>query len=271
MRSSLDASPWQWLGGADNATATLVALTAIVIGFRSVLRRTVIRRRVFSRAVDSMAIGVNAAYVESLFGVPAFGTLNPSGAGQLVYVTPHGYVAVYFQSGRAEQFAFTVTDWRLRYRLKGPTFGVLSGRLGRAGTEALSTPQGVFVSIGARRVWCVETYYAGNPGGYLYYSLAYNDASGVGRFPPAVIASHHSSLATGIFTMYADPQSPPDSDALAMSVHRELVPNTLIVSRSVEHLERQEFGVDLDEVRLLRRNPSLSDRYNWWRLRRRWR
>lgn len=256
---------WQWLGGADNLTATLLAMAAISLGMRAIVRRTLLKRRVFRRSLDSLAIGVNHEYVSSVFGAHAFGRLDDQGFGALTWVSVHGYVYVSFAHGSAEQFAITVTDPWLHYDPSKLTLGVLKGRLAQAVTGSGGITAR-YVSVGARRLWCVVTHYAGNPGGYLHFSLSYNDASGLGVFPQCVIDSGTYGYADG--ALYADGSLPGLSLDMAAQIDRQLIPNTLIVTRNSELLEKQVFGVDQDVVRLLPRRQTWAERMHLWRLRR---
>lgn len=256
---------WQWLGGADNLTATLLAMGALSLGLRAVIRRTFLKRRVFRRSLDSLAIGVNHEYVTSVFGAPAFGRLDDQGCGSLTWVSVHGYIYVSFAHGAAEQFAITITDPWLHYNISKLSLEVLNGRLGQAVTGWGGVTER-YVSVGARRRWCVVTHYAGNPGGYLYFSLSYNDASGLGEFPQCVINSGTWAYADG--GLYSDGSSPATSPDMAAQIDRELLPNTLIVTRDTELLKAQVFGVDEDVLRLLPRRRTWAERSHLWRLRR---
>lgn len=259
---------WQWLGGTDNFTATLLALVVIGGGARAVLRRTLLRRAVFRRQLDGLAIGVNHEYVASLFGSPAFGRLDETGRGSLLWVSPHAYVHVSFESGAAVQLAVTVTDPLLRYDVSHLTWGVLTGRLGH-GVRSTIEAESRYVSVGARRRWAVNSYWAGNPGGYLHHSLAYNDASGLGTFPDCVMAAGVAAFSEG--TLYGDIQVPESDVNLGEQIDSELVPNTVLVTRDSSLLSQQVFGVDLDEVRHLRRRQTWAEQWHRRRLMRRWR
>jgi hypothetical protein len=218
--------------------------------------------------MDGLAIGANHEYVSSLFGSPAFGRLDESGMGSLLWVSPHAYVHVTFEGGAAIQLAVTVTDPLLRYDVSHLTLGVLRGRLGRRVASAVEA-EGRYVSVGARRRWAVVTHWAGNPGGYLHHSLSYNDASVLGSFPDCVMARNFPAFAQGrlydgLELVKAEPELAPQIDA-------ELVPNTVIVTRDESLLRGRIFGVDLDEVRHLRRGATWAEQVRSWRLRRRWR
>lgn len=257
---------WQWLGGADSLTATLLALAAIALGIRAILERTLFRRRLFRRSLDALGTGVNWEYVASLLGPPQLGRLDTQGSGALTWASRHGFVQIVFEAGVAEQIAITVTDPSLRYDISKITRGVFRGQLGRrvAGPGSIES---FLASVGARRLECVLNFWGGNPGGYLTHSISYNDASSLGKYPEALLQWGSCAFARG--ELFSDADLPCPDVELEAQVKEQLIPNTIIVTSNPQLIRNRNFGVDLDSVRLLPRETTWAEKLRSWRLRRR--
>lgn len=219
---------WNWLGGADNVTATVLAVLALAGIFRAIWRRTVRRRTLLRAAVNRLAIGTNEEYVRSLFDAPAYGQVD-GGNGYLAWVTPYGNIAVYLVEGRVGGFVFTVTDITFKFDPKVITLGYIQGYLGRVTFEAAAgSPAGQYYSVGARRYFYSENYYHGNPGGYLHFALSCSDSSAVGAFgiPLGFVSGH---LTGGDRRDPSDGDIPAGELAALTELHVQSRPNTVAI------------------------------------------
>ncbi|MFC7489458.1 MULTISPECIES: ETEC_3214 domain-containing protein [unclassified Knoellia] len=259
-----------WLSNIANLMTALLAVAAILGATRGVWRRTVAKRARFKSALNHLGVGMNPTYVDSLLGRAAMGSLTTDADGTMTWVSAHGYVSVSFRRGYAVQVAVTVTDPILRFDVGQLTFDQLRGRLGdRIAPSFGEAAAGYYYSLGARRQWSLIGYFFGNPGGYLYYALAHNDASPLGRSASMGPSASPSAYTQGIFS---DPEEVcPIDRAFERRLAREMIPNTLILrTAEATHFERDNFGADLDAVRLLLRETTYAERIlSWWR-RRRW-
>jgi hypothetical protein len=234
---------------ADSITATLVALTVIYTGTRTLLSRTVGRRRDLRKRLCHIAPEVNEEYVRSLFGAPAYGELI-GGAGVLTWDTDSGYLAIEFLQSRAQLIEFTLTELRLRFPLATFTKGIAAGRLGRdTFTQLLpdhdhSEPHRY--SLGARRFYYAEKAYIGNPGGYCTAYLAVNDAGVAPKSGPA------PSLSSAHYWPPEQARVATEAEARFFKrLSREMQPNSVAVAGIGYRGSYNTQLVDLDVVRLL--------------------
>lgn len=171
---------WQLLGGADNVTATIVALAVLSGLVRALLRRTLFRRRELRRRVNRLAVGVNEAYVIDALGSPTYGSVV-DGSGWLAWTLDYLNASVSLTNGRVEVFTVTLLDPLFELDPEPLTFGAIIGPLGKLTFDAAAgVPTGQNFQLGARRITYSESHYKGNPGGYLTYVLGYSDSSPVG-------------------------------------------------------------------------------------------
>jgi hypothetical protein len=217
---------WTWLGGADNVTATLIALLALGGIVRVIWRRTVRRRSMLRSALNNLAIGTNEEYVRSLFDAPAYGQVD-AGNGHLAWVTPYANIAVQLQKGRVGGFVITVTDTTFRFDPAVVSLGYVRGRLGHTTFKAAAgPPDGQFYNVGARRYSYSENYFHGNPGGYLQFCLACSDSSEVGNrvVPPEAAGGY---LSSGDRRSQAEGDVPAEELEALARLHRDGLPNTV--------------------------------------------
>lgn len=220
---------WTWLGGADNVTATLIALLALGGIVRLIWRRTVRRRSMLRSAINRLAIGTNEEYVRSLFDAPTYGQVD-GGDGYLAWVTPYANISVSLQQGRVGGFVITVTDTTFTFDPEVVTLGYVRGRLGRTTFESAAGPaNGQFYNVGARRYSYAENYFHGNPGGYLQFYLACSDSSEVGQrlIPPGASSGY---LSSGDRRSVDEGEVPAEELEGLAQLHRDAVPNTVGVS-----------------------------------------
>lgn len=256
---------WQLLGGADNVTATLVALAVLVGLVRALLRRTVFRRRELRRRVNRLAIGVNEAYVLDALGSPTYGSVV-DGSGWLAWTLDYLNASVTLSSGRVESFSVTLIDPLFRLDPEPLTFSALTGPLGAVTfAAAAGVPSGQNFQLGARRLTYSESHYKGNPGGYLTYVLGYSDSSTVGDPGLPARGAPSNYVATGEYATSTG-QSPtmgtndgtsegltPDEAAFLATIRQSGRPNTFsVLGMGVSPASHDWSGaVDLDLFRLL--------------------
>lgn len=247
--------------GASTATVfsfLVVAGTAIAAKYR----RTIGSRRHIASQLNQLACGVTREYVNGLLGVPAFHRRLTDEVEEFVYRTPHAWVQILTNmDGDVARVAITATDRKFKFRTTCLTFRHLSIRLLKdsftAATESGSAPEGVSISIGARRFSYAESFYFGNPGNYQHYVLAYNDAGSDGDADfGSLSASGITSSAEG--ALLRPSESPAGSslwdNPAVQSFRRNSRPNTLIWSGPLDQgeiLAVPPLGVDKDYVRVL--------------------
>lgn len=168
---------------ADAAAAGGVAGT--VLGGLGWLRRrylaTLGRRRVLARKLGRLAPGVALGYVHQLFGEPTFSD-DADGATVLVWVEPEFYLQARIESGSVAAWSVTVRKRTFRPRLfrrhaisaDGETLEVKIGKTTFA--DLPGGPNRVQSFMGAHDFNYSECHYYGNPGQYLDYVYALNDA-----------------------------------------------------------------------------------------------
>jgi hypothetical protein len=160
------------------------ALLTIGIAADRKYKATLGRRRILRRNLNRMACGVPLDYVDSMFG-PAVLSRKKEGR---VYRTYRAKEALIFvtapdKEDGVDAYAITLRRRSFRFNTSQLTSGQLVVQLpkDKFSTAPEDLRQGSRVEIGARRFGYVETFYFGNPGKYLQFALAYNDA-GYGMF-----------------------------------------------------------------------------------------
>lgn len=259
---------WQLLGGADNFTATILALIVLAELLRGVLRRTLFRRRSLRVQLNQLAIGVSEAYILSIFGAPTYGAIV-DGSGWLAWALDYVNLSVFFHSDRVDAFTVTLIDPDYRFDMGSLTLGYFPAALGQSTfAETGGQPSGQTLSLGARRVSYSESHYYGNPGGYLTYILGFSDSSPAGDLPMPRDGAPASAMATGEFAeLVADPTETNPTSAqqrVLDELHAKGRPNTVSVMGPGGDLEATagwSGAIDLDTYRLL---PRRADR--WRRL-----
>jgi len=155
------------------------------------LRITFFSRRDLAGRLDRLACGVTGEYVTSLFGPPVFRRYvseirgGPAEVSERIYRTRHAWVQAIVSDGddAVQCSSITVTDPKFRFRIRRLIFGSLDIRPGAARFGDVSDSHDGWRSVtGARRFAYAESHYFGNPGAYQAYVLAFNDATGIGRY-----------------------------------------------------------------------------------------
>lgn len=173
------------------AAGGVISAIAFVYGrVRDAYRATVGRRRRARRQVRQLGVGVSRVYVEELLGAPmtrmdlAYEETpeRPYRAAESLYRLHGAWVQTMDDTdGTVLAYSVTVTDRWARFRLRPYAAEALSTRpfvLGRhCYTHLSATPNDVHAFLGNTASSTYrESYYLGNPGGYLTYSFSYNDA-----------------------------------------------------------------------------------------------
>jgi hypothetical protein len=175
-----------WLGSADNVTATLVASYLISQGVRWAYTRTIGSRRAFTAKLNELACGNPVDKVESAFGPSVFRDVStgnfrwgPSGLveaemEQRVYASKYGWLTVYFIEDAVVAYAFTLRHGRFLYDLNLQSFGQLRGALGRTSFNELCAqqPESGELFVGASLAGYTEVHSFGRPGRYQSYALS---------------------------------------------------------------------------------------------------
>jgi hypothetical protein len=239
-------------GSADNLTATIVAGGAMWIVAKNSYTRTLGLRSDIRKKIYRTSLNVNDEYLRNLLGPPVQGALD-GGSGYLNWFLESAMVGIRFSAGMATRLEITALDNSLRLALADLPYGQFKGHLGRnTYRECVDhEPTGQVYVLSARRVRYLESYYFGNPGCYLYYALAYNDASDCGKQPTVL------SVAATISGEFADGRVP---SAELSSIHEGGRPNTIIIS-SEQFRDDWALQLDLDSVRLfagMRRIPVIA-------------
>lgn len=168
---------------ADAATVGTVA--GVVVGGLGGLRRiyvaTLGRRRVLARKLGRLAPGVALGYVNQLFGEPTFSD-DADSATVLVWVEPEFYLQARVEGRSVAAWSVTVRKrtFRPRFfrrRVISADGATLEAKIGKTTFSDLpGRPHRVQSFMGAHDLNYAECHYYGNPGQYLDYVYALNDA-----------------------------------------------------------------------------------------------
>lgn len=233
------------------------------------------RRRTWTKNFKQLAPCVRPAYVEALFGEPAFELWVPvlsitpdkgSRPGLTERVWPlatEGYLTTW--SGESDVVAYSLTTTSKRFKPKirigsswysnGPALNVRLGRTRLAQvSDALDLPhpQEIASWKGARRHEYYETYYFGNPGHYMTWMCG---VSGTGHRAGEAGAMERFGPENSAFLRGELIESLPADQRQALDAYRaRAVVNSLMV-QGVERLnicpEDPRCGPDYDLVRTL--------------------
>ncbi|WTW95410.1 hypothetical protein OG216_19400 [Streptomycetaceae bacterium NBC_01309] len=232
------------------------------------------RRKHWTKAYRKIACGVQADYVDSLFGVPPFKLQGSDGRVRRIWVLGReGYLTTLTQLGTVISYSLTTSNPKFNplvafgshdaHRAERMiTLGVTS--FAAAAPDA-PWKDSISLFAGARRGYYCELHYAGNPGGYLYWMLGNSD---VGT-PPAYASPDFSDFRDE-YNAHRHPA--PDShgdngwSALSQKDHaayarfrRTAVVNTITVSSDCN--SAPDIGADVDTVRVLALAPTWRERF----------
>jgi hypothetical protein len=251
------------------------------------------RRGVWARGFDKLAWQVRPAYVEELFGAPAFEiqahalALGPGEDENLEEVrwvdltltervwplADDGFLTTWSDESGLVAHALTTTSRRFRPKIRVGAAWRSNGahctvRLGRTRLAEVSDalqadhPQDVISWKGARRFEYYETYYFGNPG--LYQTFACG-VSGAGLLAGAAGAMDRLGSDGSAFLWGTEIDTLPEDRRTELADFRDhAVINSVMVlgSRPMRILpDRPRCGPDHDLVRTLEGKPGLIDRY----------
>ncbi len=239
------------------------------------------RRRTWTNNFKQLAPGVRPAYVEALFGEPAFELRVPvlsitPGEGSRLGLTERvwplateGYLTTW--SGESDVVAYSLTTTSERFKPKirigsswysnGPALYVRLGRTRLAQvSDALHLPHPEEIASwkGARRHEYYETYYFGNPGHYMTWMCG---VSGTGHRAGEAGAMERLGPENSAFLRGDLIESLPADQRQALDAYRaRAVVNSLMV-QGMERLnicpEDPRCGPDYDLVRTLEKPPGV--------------
>ncbi|MFE7134590.1 ETEC_3214 domain-containing protein [Streptomyces sp. NPDC057638] len=236
------------------------------------------RRRSWAKSFRLMAPGVRPAYVESLFGEPAFefelahDEPGPPPRERVWKLGEDGYLVTW--SSKRQVLAYSLTTRAKGFAPKIRIGAVWGGsgpssvvRLGRTPLEDIGakedwTPETVASWVGARRAEYYETYYAGNPGHYTRWACGVSQA-GYGTAAGAVERLGPDGSA---FLDWADRgRLEPEQRESLDRFRTEATVNSLMIigpAGAAELLgEMPRSGPDLDAVRTLTKAPGAWGRW----------
>ncbi|MFF1651956.1 ETEC_3214 domain-containing protein [Streptomyces sp. NPDC058255] len=238
------------------------------------------RRRTWTKNFKQLAPGVRPAYVEALFGEPAFelavpvlsitpGTGSRLGLTERVWpLATEGYLTTWSGESDVVAYSLTTTSKRFKPRIRigsswystGPALNVRLGRTRLTQVSAaldLPHPEEIASWKGARRHEYYETYYFGNPGHYMTWACG---VSGTGYRAGEAGAMERLGPENSAFLRGDLIEKLPADQRLALDVYRaHAVVNSLMV-QGVERVsicpEVPRSGPDHDVVRTLEKPPG---------------
>ncbi|MGW5100232.1 ETEC_3214 domain-containing protein [Streptomyces sp. NPDC004100] len=239
------------------------------------------RRRTWTKNFRQLAPGVRPAYVEALFGEPAFELTVPvssitSGKGSRLSVTERvwplateGYLTTWGTESDVVAYSLTTTSKRFKPKIRigsswysnGPALNVRLGRTRLAQVSSaldLPYPEEIASWKGARRHEYYEAYYFGNPGHYMTWICGVSgtgyragEAGAMERLGPENSAFIRGELIEGL---------PADQQQALEEYRGRAVVNSLMV-QGMERLnicpEVPRSGPDHDVVRTLEKAPGI--------------
>ncbi|MCX4986922.1 ETEC_3214 domain-containing protein [Streptomyces sp. NBC_00572] len=239
------------------------------------------RRRIWAKNFRLLGPGVRPAYVESLFGEPAFESLadfEPYGG---VYRAPptervwklgeDGYLVTWSNELRVRAYSITTRSKKFKPKIRiGAEWGSNGAsayvQLGRTrlkdiGAAAGWEPEEVASWVGARRAEYYETYYAGNPGHYSRWACGVSQA-GSGR---AVGAVERLGPEGSAFLDWGKREelTAEQSDSLNHFRAQATVNSLMVLAGDAPRLlpDMPRTGPDLDVVRTLIKPPGLLGKW----------
>jgi hypothetical protein len=260
------------------ASAAVVGGAAVAGGLRLAWQRwrsTFGLRRATKQKIDRLAIGMYRGYLIDLLGQPALSSQTADGERYVLrFRFQHAWVSTLVGPDEAvAAFSVTVTRRRFRYNLNSLSWGAMSkATLGRTPLSSVvqSLSEGAEWAIGARRVWYREMHSFGNPGMYLHYVLAVNDAGtgGATALPPS---------SNGQMGVFANEPTVPPLTADLQSYRAQVSPNTITVIGQIGCESMADIAriveADYDYVRMFDRPKTSAFRQRVrqlrWRLRHR--
>ena len=228
----------------------LGGLGGVVLIYRAITNFVLRKRNTLSK-IQQLAAGTTIGYFSERLGSPAF--INDYGdRKRLTYVQPDFYVgAITDAHDLVIMFSVTTRSGRFNPVLGlGPyttdrkkKIKISLGKTSFADVDILGTSGKVSMGAGARRGFYVEEYYFGNPGLYQNYCLSLIDAG-----------YHNSSNSTGL--NFNTPDIDSTTDLRLQEFRKSTVINTytIVGPLMTEPIAAGiDFGVDLDQVRVLNR------------------
>ncbi|MFE5891799.1 ETEC_3214 domain-containing protein [Streptomyces sp. NPDC056462] len=238
------------------------------------------RRRTWTKNFKRLAPGVRPAYVEALFGEPAFELTVPvlsltPGQGSRLSVTEQvwplateGYLTTWGSESAVVAYSLTTTSKRFKPKIRigsswysnGPAMNVRLGRTRLAQvSNALDLPHPEEIASwkGARRHEYYETYYFGNPGHYMTWMCG---VSGTGYRAGEAGAMERLGPENSAFLRGDLIETLPTEQQQELDTYRtRAIVNSLMV-QGMERLniypEVPRSGPDYDVVRTLEKPPG---------------
>lgn len=216
--------------------------------------RTLTKKWRATSRLRRLAANATVEYFSSVLGVPVMVTAEDDGSGSAVYVHDYFYVHVLHDRTRTvEAYSVTSRSTRFRPRVPFPNGGNYWGNRRHRVRATLNQtrfsavvepPVAVYGTVGARRFWYAEAFYFGNPANYQTVILSLNDA-GAGRERYLSDIDLNEAANSGWL-----------STGDAQTFRHNARPNTYTVTRPMLSIDDAaaltDFGVDLDQVRVLR-------------------
>lgn len=245
--------------GAPLAALIFASWTLLKAAY-NLYRYTAGSRREATYKIQRISCGVTIEYAEEFLGVPVFRSKTQIYE-ERVYYLRHAWVQVMINDADAiARIAITVIDRKFKWSASELSLGQIPMIIGvDPVSDRDSLPMSTYYYLGAHNIGYIKTHYAGNPGGYQYFALAYNDLSIIGTLPHEVLdRAGVKSYGEGVFQQLEATESSPSSREMA-EFRKKLVPNTFIVTEpnSGEDLFLiQPMGTLYERVRLLPKNEK---------------
>ncbi|MFD4314970.1 ETEC_3214 domain-containing protein [Streptomyces sp. NPDC058548] len=274
------------LGDIGKIMGGVVAGMAILKGVTAWWQKGPGRRRVWAKNFRLLGPGVRPAYVESLFGEPAFefevgaehldGVDREPPTERVWMLGEDGYLVTWSSDLRVLAYSITTRSKGFTPKLRigsgwgsnGVSATVKLGRtvLKDVGAKAEWEPEQVASWVGARRTDYYETYYAGNLGNYTTWACGVSQA-GYGRATAGAVERLGPDNSAFISWSDRTQLELEQRGTLDRFRSRATVNSLMVIAMGAPRLlpDMPRSGPDLDIVRTLVKSPGLLGKWKYRR------